>query len=87
MEALRFGLKFATGITYHDMGKLINIKYRHYDSDFHKGFVQGFIAAKEIKQPRRYIAALKSLSSDHNFTISPSDKGGSVVVMDSSADN
>ena len=43
-EALSFRLKFATGIKNYDMGKLININYKHLDSDFHKGFLQGIIA-------------------------------------------
>ena len=44
-EALSFGLKFATGIKNHDMGKIINTNYKHLDSDFHKGFLQGIITA------------------------------------------
>ena len=44
-EALSFGLKFATGIKNYDMGKIINTNYKHHDSDFDKGFLQGIIAA------------------------------------------
>ena len=71
------------------MGKLINISYKHHDSDFHKGFLQGIIAAfinyhsDELTQPNRYITALKSLSSNHNIVISPSDKVGGIVIIDS----
>ena len=35
MEVLSFGLKFATGVKNHDMEKLIDMNYRHYDSDSH----------------------------------------------------
>ena len=88
-EALSFGLKFATGIKNYDMGKIINTNYKHHDSDFDKGFLQCIIAAStnchsdEPTLPKRYITALKSLSSNHNIVISPSDKGGGVVIMDS----
>ena len=86
-EVLCFKLKFATGIKNHDMGQLIDINYRHYDSDFHKGFVQGIITAStncqtdELTLPRRYLAALQTLSSNHNIIILPSDKGGGGMVM------
>ena len=92
-EALTFGLKFATGIKNHDMGKLINTNYKYHHSDFHEGFLQGIIAAStnchsdELTLPNRYITALKSLSSNHNIVISPSDKGGGVVIMDSTVYN
>ena len=76
------------------MGKLINTNYKHHDTDFHKGFLQGIIAAStnchsdELTLPNRYITALKSLSSNPGIVISPSDKGGCVVViMDSTVYN
>ena len=75
------------------MGKIINTNYKHHDSDFHKGFLQGIIAAStnchsdELTLLKRYITALKSLSSNHNIVISPSDKGGGVVIMDSTVYN
>ena len=71
------------------MEKLINTNYKHHGSDFHKGFLQGIIAASinylcsELTLPDRYITALKSLSYNHNIVISPSEKGGGVVIMDS----
>ena len=71
------------------MGKLINMNYKRHDSDFHKGFIQGILATSinchsdELTLPNRYITALKSLSSNHNIIISPSDEGGGVVIMDS----
>ena len=58
-EALSFGLKIASGIKNHDMGKLINTN----DSGIHKGFIQGIIAAStnchsdELTLPNRYITA------------------------------
>ena len=88
-EALSFGLKFATGIKNYDIGKIIDSNYKHHDSDFHKGFLQGIIAAStnchsdELTLPNRNITALKSLSSNPNIFISPSDKGGGVGIMDS----
>ena len=71
------------------MGKLVNTNYKHHDSDFHKRFLQNIIAAStnyhsdELTRPNRYITALKSLSSNRNIIIAPSDKGGGVVIMDS----
>ena len=91
-KALSFRLKFATGIKNH-MGKLINTNYKHHDFDFHKGFLQGIIAAStnchsdELTLPNRYITALKSLSSNHNIIISLSDKCGGVVIMESTVYN
>ena len=75
------------------MGKIINTNYKHHDSDFDKRFLQGIITAStnchsdEPTLPKRYITALKSLSSNHNIVISPSDKGGGVVIMDSAVYN
>ena len=87
-KAISFGLKFATGIKNHDMGKLINTNYKHHYSDFHKGFLQSIIATSdELTLPNRYITALKTLSSNHNIVISPSDKGGAIVIMDSTVYN
>lgn len=91
-EALSFGLKFATGLK-NNISKLINLNYRHSDTDFHKGFTQGILAASldcqntEFTLPKRYMNALKSLSTNSDITISPSDKGGGVVVMDTAAYN
>ena len=92
-DALSSGLKFSTGIKNHDMGKLINTNYKHHDSEFHKGFLQDIITAStyyhsdELTLPNRYTTALRTLSSNHNIVISPSDKGGGVVIMDSTVYN
>ena len=56
-------------------------------------YLQGIIAAStnchsdEPTLPKIYITALKSLSSNHNIVISPSDKGGGVVIMNSTVYN
>ena len=66
------------------MGKLIQITNTM--TDFHKGLIQGIIATStnchsdERTLPNRYKTALKSLTSNHN-------KGGSVVIMDSTVYN
>ena len=72
------------------MEKLVDIYYRHHDSDFPEGFVQAIIAAStncqtdEQTLPRRYLTASNVLSSNNNFIILLFDKGGGVVAMDSS---
>jgi len=92
-EALQFGLKFATGLNKHNLTRLININYRHSDSDFQKGFVQGLITASTTCDnddpvlPQRYITALKSLSNNQEILITSSDKGGGIVIMNSSQYN
>ena len=69
-EALSFRLKFASGIKNHDMGKLINTNYKHHDSDFHKGFLQGIIVAStnchsdELTRPNRYYLPTRPLGKD-----------------------
>ena len=51
-----------------DLGKLIYINYRHHDSDFDGGFIQGIITVfanchfDELNLPIRYITSFKSLS-------------------------
>ena len=70
------------------MGKLVDMNYKHHDLDFLKGFVHDVIAAStncqtEHTLPRRYIAVLKSLPPNNDIVISPFDKGGSFVFMDS----
>ena len=71
MEALGFGLKFATGVKNYDMGKLLDIYYSHHDSDFCKGFVQGIITVSincqndEHILPMRYQAALTDLAANY----------------------
>ena len=66
------------------------MNYRHHNLYFYKGFEQGKIANSTSYQtdehilPRRYLAALKSLSSNDNIVILSSDKsGGGGGVMDS----
>ena len=81
-EALSLGLKYATGIQKKDLTQVVTKNYRHLDSDFQKGMIQGIITAsinhndKEHTLPLRYINALKTLSKDTSIHISTSDKGG-----------
>ena len=62
-------------------------------TDFHKGFLQGVIAAftnchfDELTLPNGYITAIKYLFSNHIIVISPSDKCEGVVNMDSTGYN
>ena len=86
-EALSFGLKFATGIPKkHELAGTITTNYRSNDDDFIKGYIQGIITCTTTQEnqltiPRRYITALKNLSKDESIIISPSDKGGGVVIL------
>ena len=66
---------------------LVTMNYRLRDTDFQKGFIQGIISAttsndKETTIPKRHIDALKELQINPSITITSSDKGGSVVIMD-----
>ena len=86
LEALGFGLKFATGLPHHSMTDLITKNYRFNDTDFRKGFIQGIIAITshnipETTIPKRYIEALKQLHHKKTLIITPSDKGGGIVIM------
>ena len=80
-EAFSFGLKFTAGMKNQIIGKLIDMNYRRYDSDFHKGFVQDKSATStncqidELTQLRRYLAALKTLFHHNNIILLPSNKG------------
>ena len=100
MHSTSFSLIYCTFVKkkYHeknvsvDIYWKINTDYKHHDSDFHKGFLQGIIAASsnghsdEPTLPNRYITAIKYLSSKPNNVISPV-KGGGVVIMDSTVYN
>lgn len=52
-----------------------------------KGFIQGIISTttaqtRDITLPKRYINALSHMANDHNIIISPADKGGGIVIME-----
>ena len=87
-DALSLGLKFATGTHTNNLTEIITKNYRHTDTDFNKGFIQGIITASthttytEHTLPRRYITALRTLAADHTIHITPSDKGGGIVLLD-----
>ena len=87
-EALSLGLKFATGTLTNNLTEIVTKNYRHTDTEFNKGFIQGIITASthttnnEHTLPRRYITALRTLAEDHKIHITPSDKGGGVGLLD-----
>ena len=92
-EALSFGLKFATGISKKsEVCDTIIKNYHSQDTDFEKGFIQGIITSSlsstnETSLPRRYITALKNLSKRQDITITSSDKGGGIVIMNTNTYN
>ena len=87
-EALSLGLKFSTGGGRYQLTDLISRNYRHTDSDFTKGFIQGILISAttpsnfESSIPKRYVLALKKLKRNNNIHITPSDKSGGIVIMD-----
>ena len=70
--------KFATRVNNINILSLINLIYRHNDSDFNNGFIQGLLTS-DLALPRKHIAVLRDLSRNYNIIISFSDKGGGVV--------
>ena len=86
-EALGLGLKFSTGLKNQQITDIVAQNYNSSDSDFYKGYVQGIIIATtqtlpETTIPKRFIIALNKLSKNKDLIITPSDKGGGVVLMD-----
>ena len=71
LEALQFGLKFTTGINKLNIINTIKKNYKHNDSDFHKGFIQGIIAATTTNQknastlPRIYNSSKEMIIKQH----------------------
>ena len=88
LEALSLGLKFSTGLGKHKFTDLITRNYRHTDSDFTKGFIQGILLTattspnNETSIPKRYVRALENLKNKEDIYITQSDKGGGIVIMD-----
>ena len=86
-ESLSLGLKFATGTESHtSLMELFKKNYRTQDSEFDRGFIQGILISNYKQNPdpiipKRYIDALKNLSKNNNIRITPSDKGGAIVIM------
>ena len=68
---------------------LINLNYRHNDSDLNKGFIQRLLAVTtnvntdDLALLKRHRAALKELSRNNTRIIPLSDKDGGVIIMDS----
>ena len=89
-EALSFGLKFATGLPKQNLVDTLTKNYRYTDTDFLKGYIQGIISASmknhnnshEHTLPKRHLDALQTLAHNEKLTITSSDKGGGVVIMD-----
>ena len=67
---------------------IVNTNYRHTDSHFDRGFIKSIIAFTNNNHEskytllRRYILALKNLAKNNNITITSSDKGGEIIVLD-----
>ena len=63
------------------------------DTDFTKGFVQGLITATITRPncdttiPKRYEIALKKLSTNKSIRITPADKNGGIVILDTNTYN
>ena len=90
-EALALGVKFDTGKDKNQYIDHVRRNYRWNEDDIEKGFIQGILmcckalADKEHdKLPKRYMEALKRLSSDTSVVITQADKGGGIVIMDKS---
>ena len=84
--ALSYGLKFAVGTNKMDTTGTITKNHRYSDSEFERGFIQGLISAtlsteNEYTLPKRFVSAIQNLSQNKDLVISPADKGGGVVVM------
>ena len=90
LEALSLGLKFATGLRNNNTTDLIQRNYRQSDSEFTKGFIQGILSTTSLNPslnqtliPKRYVTALSQLKHNNEIHITPSDKGGGIVIMNS----
>ena len=90
LEALSLGLKFATGLRNNNTTDLIQRNYRQSDSEFSKGFIQGILSSTSLNPtlnqtiiPKRYVTALSQLKQNDDIYITPSDKGGGIVILNS----
>ena len=91
IEALSLGLKFDSGRDRYSFVEHVDRNYKWEDSDAEKGFIQGILAVcKALADnepnglPRRYLLALETLAKDKNIVITQADKGGGIVVLNSS---
>ena len=90
-EALSLGMKFDSGRDRFTFVEHVDRNYRWDDSDADKGFMQGLLAVCKMladkepnSLPRRYIKALEGLAEDKTIIVTQADKGGGVIIMDSS---
>ena len=90
-EGLSLGLKFDSGKDKFTFVEHVDRNYKWNDSDADKGFMQGILAICKVLAdkepstlPRRYINALENLAVDKNITVTQADKGGGMIIMDSS---
>ena len=90
-EALSLGLKFDSGKDKRSFVEHVNKNYRWNDPDVDKGFVQGVLACckaladdENRSIPRRYLRALQALAKDNTIVVTQADKGGGLVIIDSS---
>ena len=88
-EALALGLKFDSGRDRKSYSEHVQNNYRYNEDDIEKGFIQGILLCCKAladqepdKLPRRCMKALKSLADDSAITITQADKGGGVVILD-----
>ena len=67
---------------------IINMSYRHTDSNFNRGFIQSLITSitnhhtPTHNLPRRYITALTNLAKNKNIIIISLDKGRGIAILD-----
>ena len=72
----------------HELLDFVNKNYRHTNSDFSRGFIQGLIASTTNHHSptqnllRRYITALTNLVKNKNISITSLDKGGGIAIID-----
>ena len=89
LEALSLGLKFDIGYSSPSVSNLVRKNYRKHNHDLDNGFIQGLIIfahamarSNPSNIPYRHVEALRTLAADRSINISPSDKGGGVVIID-----
>ena len=87
-DALALGMKFDSGKDRSTYMEHVQRNYKSNEDDVEKGFIQGIILcckaladSEPDKLPRRYMRALKSLPDDPSIVITPTDKGGGVVII------
>ena len=89
LEVLGFGLNFALPANRSNFSSFVrNLSFLK--NDLQTGFISSFLGSiyKDLSShqafPKRYSNALKSLKNNKMIHISPADKGGKVVILNSS---